>query len=136
LGVTEGIIFVTANDNQTQNSFSETIYNIGANPISNTETNLYQSKKTLSAGELELKYFANQDNYITNLLIYKNNPNRINADLIFNTSQIEQSSIAKNQTFYNHLNHTYRISDTKILNNYIYFGSDLINTVWIVFINQ
>jgi hypothetical protein len=116
-----------ANDNQTQNSFSETIYNIGANPISNTETNLYQSKKTLSAGELELKYFANQDNYITNLLIYKNNPNRINADLIFNNSQIEQASIAKNQTFYNHLNHTYRISDTKILNNYIYFGNDLIN---------
>ncbi|SDV99756.1 carboxypeptidase-like regulatory domain-containing protein [Flavobacterium degerlachei] len=116
-----------ANDNQTQNSFSETIYNIGANPISNTETNLYQSKKTLSAGELELKYFANQDNYITNLLIYKNNPNRINADLIFNTSQIEQASIGKNQTFYNHLNHTYRISDTKILNNYIYFGNDLIN---------
>jgi hypothetical protein len=116
-----------ANDNQTQNSFSETIYNIGTNPISNTETNLYKSKKTLSAGELELKYYANQNNYITNLLIYKNNPNRINADLIFNNSQIAQVSIAKNQTFYNHLNHTYRISDTKILNNYIYFGSDLIN---------
>jgi hypothetical protein len=116
-----------ANDNQTQNSFSETIYTIGSNPISNTETNSYQSKKTLSAGELELKYYMNQDNYITNLLIYKNNPNRINADLIFNNSQIAQASIGKNQTFYNHLNHTYRISDTTILNNYIYLGNDLIN---------
>lgn len=116
-----------ANDNQIQNSFSETIFNIGVNPISNTETNLYQSKKTLSSGELELKYFANQDNYFTNLLIYKNNPNRINADLIFNNSQIDQASKDKNQTFYNHLNHSYRISDTKILNNYVYFGNDIIN---------
>ena len=116
-----------ANDNQTQNSISETIFNIGANPISNTETSHYSSKKKLSSGELELKYFANEDNYLTNLLIYKNNSNRINADLIFNNSQVNQDSKDKNQTFYNHLNHSYRISDTKILNNYIYLGNDIIN---------
>ncbi|WP_035668586.1 carboxypeptidase-like regulatory domain-containing protein [Flavobacterium sp. 83] len=116
-----------ASDNQKQNSLSKTIFNIGANPILNTETNLYQSKKILSSGELELKYFANEDNYLTNLLIYKNNPNSINADLIFNKSQIDQAYKDKKQTFYNHLNHSYRISDTKILNNYIYLGNDLIN---------
>lgn len=116
-----------ANDNQTQISLSETIFNINENTISNTETNLHQSKKTLSSGELELKYFANQDNYFTNLLIYKNDPNSINADLNFNNSQIDQASKDKNQTFYNHLNHSYRISDTEILNNYMYLGNDIYN---------
>ena len=116
-----------ANDKQNQNTVSETIYNIDANPIYNTETNTYRSKKTLSSGELELKYYANEDNYFTNILIYKNNPNKIISDLVYNESQINQSTKDKNETFYNHFNHTYRISENKILNNYIYFGKDNIN---------
>lgn len=113
-----------ANDSQLQNSFSQTQYNIENNPITYTENNNYSSKKTLSSGEFELKYFANDDNYLTNIFIYKNNPNTIHSELLFNQDQINQASKDKNQTFYNHFNHTYRLSDNKVLNNYFYFGKD------------
>lgn len=116
-----------SNDNQLQNSFSQTQYNIENNPITYTENNNYTSKKRLSSGELELKYFVNEDNYLTNILIYKNNPNSINSDLLYNKVSIGQSSSEKNQTLYNHFNHTYRLSNNKILHNYFYFGRDNIN---------
>lgn len=115
------------NDNQTQNSLSETIYNINENPITNTESNNYSGKKTLSSGEIELKYLGNEDNYLTNLFIYKNNPNTINSDLFFNNTKVNQDSKIKNQTFYNHFNHSYSLSNRTILNNYIYFGNDNLN---------
>lgn len=90
------------------------------------QNNLYKNHKTLTSTELELKYFANEKNYITNLFIFKNNPNKLNSNLLFNTDQINQSSSNKNYTFYNHFNHTYQLSDNKVLNNYIYFGNDKI----------
>lgn len=115
-----------ANDNQIQKTFSETIYNVTPTPIYNIETNDYSSKKILSSGELELKYFANDQNYITNLFIYKNNPSNVYSDLIFNDGAIYQSAKIKNQTFYNHFNHSYALSDTKALTNYVYFGKDAV----------
>ena len=116
-----------ANDNQIQNSFAETQYNLGANTIFFTENNNYNSQKTLASGEIELKYLADEDNYLTNIFIYKNNPSNINDDLIFNSDKIIQTSRNKNQTFYNHFNHTYKLSNNKVLSNYIYFGQDNIN---------
>ncbi|WP_395045088.1 carboxypeptidase-like regulatory domain-containing protein [Flavobacterium sp.] len=121
-----GVVYV-ADDNQNQNSFSETKYYIDNNPISFTENNFYKNHKILASTELELKYFANEKNYITNLFIFKNNPNKLNNNLIFNSDQIRQSSKTENYTFYNHFNHTYQLSDNKALNNYIYFGNDKIN---------
>ena len=121
-----GVVYV-ADDNQNQKSFSETKYNIDGNPISFTENNFYNNHKTLSSTELELKYYANEKNYITNLFIFKNNPNNLNNNLIFNSDQINQSSKVENYTFYNHLNHTFKLSESKVLNNYIYFGKDKIN---------
>lgn len=121
-----GVVFV-ADDNQNQNSFSETKYNIDNNPISFTENNFYNNHKTLASIELELKYYANEKNYSTNLFIFKNNPNKLNNNLIFNSDQINQSSKVENYTFYNHFNHTYQLSENKALNNYIYFGNDKIN---------
>lgn len=116
-----------ANDNQVQDSNSQTQYNIENNPVSFTETNKYSAKRTLSSGELELKYFVNEDNYLTNIFIYKNNPNIINSELLFNQDALYQNSNDKNQTFYNHFNHTFRLSDNIVLNNYFYFGKDNID---------
>lgn len=113
-----------ANDNQLQNSFSQIQYNIENNPVSYSETNNYSAKKTLSSGEFELKYFVNEDNYLTNIFIYKNNSNTINSELLYNKDRIDQSSNNKNQTFYNHFNHTYRLAENKVLHNYLYFGKD------------
>lgn len=113
-----------ANDNQLQNSFSQTQYNIENNPVSYSEINNYSAKKTLSSGEFELKYFANEDNYLTNIFIFKNNPNTINSALLYNKDRIDQSSNNRNQTFYNHFNHTYRLAENKVLHNYFYFGKD------------
>lgn len=115
------------NDNQIQNSFSETIYNIDQTPIINSETNHYSGKKTLSSGEIELKYLGNENNYLTNLLIYKNNPTTINSNLLFNNQRIKQDSKNSNTTFYNHFNHSYSLSNRTVLNNYVYFGNDEIN---------
>ena len=115
-----------ANDHQMQDSFSETVFNIQPNPITNTEISNYDGNKTLSSGELELKYYINEKNYLTNIFIYKNNKDKINADLFFNESQVDQYSNDRNETFYNHLNHTYKLSETKVLINYMYFGNDRI----------
>jgi len=113
-----------ADDKQTQNSFSETIYNLENNPISFTENKYYTNHKTLASSEIELKYFANENNYFTNLFIFKNNPSNLIDNLNYNSNQIQQLSKTKNLTFYNHFNHTLSLSSNKILNNYFYFGND------------
>jgi len=115
------------NDNQIQNSLSETIYNVGETPIINNEANAYKSRKSLASGEIELKYLGNENNYLTNLFIYKNNPNTVNSNLLFNNAAINQNSNNKNQTFYNHFNHTYSLTNRTILHNYLYFGNDNLN---------
>ncbi|NML70757.1 carboxypeptidase regulatory-like domain-containing protein [Chryseobacterium sp. RP-3-3] len=128
-----GVIYLTY-DKQKQNSFSETVLNIeNNNPISYTENNFYNNRKTLASAELELKYYPNDKNYITNLFIFKDNPNKTSDDLIFNSENINQSSKSKNSTFYNHFNHTYELSSNKVLNNYFYFGSDRVNEKTTIF---
>ena len=120
-------VFYIANDKQKQNSFSETKYNLDVNSISFTENNFYSSNKTLTSSEFEIKYYPNDKNYINNLFVFKNNPNKTNSDLLFNSYQIHQSSKTENFTFYNHFNHTLQLSEKTALNNYIYFGNDKIN---------
>lgn len=119
-----GVAYLTY-DKQRQNSFSQTVLNIeNNNPISYEEKSFFNNKKILASTELELKYYPNEKNYITNLFIFQNNPNEINNDLIFNSSQLKQFSTSKNFTYYNHFNHTYQITSNKVLNSYFYFGSD------------
>lgn len=113
-----------ANDNQIQNSFAQTQLNIDANPILFTESNNYKSQKTLASGEIELKYYPNLNHYFTNTLIFKNNPNAINDNIVFNNDQLSLASNNKNQTFYNHFNHTYSLTKRSVLSNYVYFGQD------------
>lgn len=120
-------VFYVADDKQNLNSFSRTDYNIDNTPISFTENSAYKNHKTLASAELELKYHADEKNYITNLFIFKDNPNKSNGDLFFNSDYIGQLSRTKNFTFYDHFNHTYQVAEHKVLNNYIYFGNDNIN---------
>ncbi|MEW5675937.1 hypothetical protein ABGT15_06450 [Flavobacterium enshiense] len=120
-----GVVYVV-NDKQKQNSFSLTNYNLDHSQISFTEDNFYKSNKTLSSAELELKWYPNDKNYITNLFVFKDNPNRISNDLLFNTDQINQSLKTENYTFYNHFNHSYQVSANSVLNNYLYLGNDKI----------
>ncbi len=120
-----GVIYV-ANDNQLQNSTALTFYNLENNPVTFVENNLYNDRKLLSSVELELKYSPNDKNYVTNLLIVKSNDENVANDLLFNTENIDQWSVNQNRTLYNHFNHTLQVSDTNILNTYIYFGIDQI----------
>jgi len=117
-------MFFIGNDNQFQNSFATTKYNLGNNPIIFNENNYYLNKKKLSSSETEIKFKANEKNYITNLLIIKNNPSQVFNTLLFNYNQIAQDLNSKNFTFYNHFNYTLRISEKVVLNNYIYLGND------------
>ncbi len=121
-----GVVYV-ANDNLNQKSTSLTKYNLQNNPITFTENNFYTNKKTLASSEIEIKYTPNDKNYITNQFVFKNNPNKTVNNLLFNSDQINQSTNSENYTFYNHFNHTYQVSDNKVLNNYFYIGNDKIS---------
>ncbi len=116
-----------ANDNQYQNSAAITKYNLTNNPISFTEDNFFTNKKTLSSGEIELKYSPNDKNYITNLFIFKDNPNIKTNNLLFNTEALNQNTNSENYTIYNHFNHTFQLSEKIVLNNYFYLGNDNID---------
>ena len=113
-----------ANDNQTQDSFSQTQYNLGDTPIAFSENNSYRSAKTLASVEFEIKYFANAKNYLTNKFVYKTNPSSIFNDLNFNNAKINQSSNFNNQLMYNHFYQTLKIGKKAVLNNYFYIGND------------
>ena len=121
-----GVVYL-ANDEQNQNSSTITKYNLENNPISFTEDNFYDNKKTLASTEIELKYSPNDKNYITNLFIFKNNPNKTANNLLFNTDIINQNSNSENYTIYNHFNHTLQLTEKTVLNNYFYIGNDKIN---------
>lgn len=121
-----GVLYV-ANDKQNQNSSALTNYNLENNPISFTEDNYYSNNKTLTSTELEIKYTPNENNYITNLFIFKNNPNKTANNLLFNKDQINQSLNIENYTFYNHFNHSFQFANNKVLNNYFYVGNDKIS---------
>lgn len=121
-----GIVYL-ANDNQNQNSIAITNYNLENNQISFTENNFYTNKKTLASTEIELKFIPNDKNYITNLFILKNNPNKTANNLLFNTDAINQNTNTENYTIYNHFNHTLQLSEKTVLNNYIYLGNDKIS---------
>ena len=114
-------------DVQNQNSSTITKYNLESNPISFTEDNFYVNRKTLASTEIELKYLPNDKNYITNLLIFKNNPNIIANNLLFNTDRINQNSNSENYTIYNHFNHSLHVTKKTALNNYFYVGNDKVN---------
>ena len=120
-------VFYLANDIQNQNSSAITNYNIENNPISFKETNFYNNKKTLASTEIEMKYSPNDKNYITNLFIYKNNPNKTSNNLLFNSEAINQETILENYSIYNHLKHTIQLNEKIVLNNYFYVGNDKIN---------
>ena len=118
-----GVTYVT-NDNQVQYSYSQSQFNVDTQPITFKEDTNYKSNKTLAGTEIEAKYYPNDRNYITNILIYKNNPSIISSNTFFNTSDINQNTNRKNQTIYNHFNHTFTINKSAAINNYVYFGID------------
>lgn len=121
-----GVVYL-ANDEQNQNSSTITKYNLENNPISFTEDNFYVNKKTQASTEIEIKYSPNDKNYVTNLFIFKNNPNKTANNLLFNTDIINQNSNSENYTIYNHFNHTLQLTEKMVLNNYFYIGNDKIN---------
>lgn len=121
-----GVVYL-AKDDQNQNSSTTTKYNLENNPILYTEDNFYVNKKTLASTEIELKYSPNDKNYITNLFIFKNNPNKTANNLFYNADLINQNSNTENYTIYNHLNHTLQLTKNMVLNNYFYIGNDKIN---------
>lgn len=110
------------NDAQQQNSNSFTSYNIDPNPINISERNAYTNNKTLASTEFELKYLANPKSYFTNYFSYKNNPERVLNNLVFNKNTIDQNLKNRNESFDNHFQNTYSLSNNTVLSNYFYFG--------------
>lgn len=126
-------------DEQIQDSFSTTKYNIEPTPISLTEEKKYNLQNKKIGGEIELKYNVNSKNYITANIIYKNNPKRINDNVLFNSDLVDVASKNKNYTFYNHIYHTFKVGRNKVINNYFYLGKDNLkeqNTIISPFLND
>lgn len=115
------------NDIQNQNSLALTEFNIEPNPIFLSENNKYKNSKTLASTELELKYFATEKSYFTNYFSFQNNPEKILNNVLFNENLIDQNLNNKNQSFYNHLQNTFSLTENTILTNYFYFGDSRIN---------
>ncbi|MVO08887.1 hypothetical protein GOQ30_06875 [Flavobacterium sp. TP390] len=111
-------------DEQIQNSLSSTKYLVEPNPIFTSEQKNYSLQNKKIGSELELKYTANSKNYFTANLIFKNNPQRIKDNILFNEDLVAVNSRNNNYSFYNHLYHTYKIKGNKVLVNYLYFGND------------
>lgn len=111
-------------DEQIQNSLSSTEYLVEPNPIFTSEQKNYSLQNKKIGSELELKYTANSKNYFTANLIFKNNPQRIKDNILFNEDLVAVNSRNNNYSFYNHLYHTYKIKGNKVLVNYLYFGND------------
>lgn len=111
-------------DEQIQNSFNATEYLVAPAPIALTENKNYSLQNKKIGGEIELKYKADSKNYITANIIYKNNPKRIDDNILFNNNLVDVTSNNKNYTFYNHIYHTLKFGRNKIINNYLYLGKD------------
>ncbi|NHN26577.1 carboxypeptidase-like regulatory domain-containing protein [Flavobacterium jejuense] len=111
-------------DEQIQNSLSTTAYLVEPSPIFNSEQKNYALQNKKIGSEIELKYSLNTKNYFTANIIFKNNPRRINDNILFNSDFVDVASKNNNYSFYNHLYHTYKIKGNKVLVNYLYFGTD------------
>lgn len=118
-----GVVYYTY-DKQHQKSNSITSYNTENEIIKFNEDNFFLDHKKLSSSELELKYAPNDKNFITNYFILKSNPNKVANEILFNDTEINQKTNTINQTLYNHFNHTKQLSQSVLLNNYVYLGKD------------
>lgn len=113
-------------DDQNQQFFAQTIFNVDATPIQITErSNTTHIDKT-AFGELELKYTGGTRSYLKNILVYNNKPEHLNNNIIFNDNNILQNLKQNNFSFYNHLNHSYALNRSNIVTNYIYLGKNKI----------
>ena len=111
-------------DEQIQNSLSATEYLVEPNPIFTSEQKNYSIQNKKIGSEVELKYTANSKNYFTANIIFKNNPQRIQDNILFNEDLVAVNARNNNYSFYNHLYHTYKMKGNKVLVNYLYFGND------------
>lgn len=114
-------------DSQDQFFTSETIYNIEQDPISFFENSDIKHHKTIGSGELELKYTGGERSYIKNVMVYQNQPEKFNNDLMFNNRNIDQSLKKTELSFYDHFNYSYVIGKEQVLHNYIYLGQNNIS---------
>lgn len=111
-------------DEQIQNSFNATEYLVEPAPIAVTENKNYSFQNKKIGSEIELKYSLNPKNYFTANIIFKNNPTRINDNILFNNDVVNVASHNNNFSFYNHLYHTFKMDRNKVMVNYLYFGTD------------
>ncbi len=114
-------------DQQNQDIYSETVYNISEDPIRVFENNNVHHTNTIASGELELKYTGGQKSYLKNLLVYKTNPQDFFNEILTNDQEINQKLQKKDFSIYNHFNYSYRLGQNKVLHNYVHFGRNQID---------
>ncbi len=105
---------------------SETVFNLGENPIRYFENNNTTRENLISGGELEIRYSKNKNSFLKNVIVYNNKPGTINNLLLFNNSNIVQNLKKRESSFYNHLNYTYLFEGKNVIHTYIYFGNNKI----------
>ncbi|MGS2727433.1 hypothetical protein ACU8DI_12550 [Psychroserpens sp. BH13MA-6] len=118
-----GTGYVTS-DVEEQLFSSETVFNLGTDPIVFNEQNDFVRNTTLGGGEMELKYAKNSKTYIKNVLVYENRPERTRRHAIFNDQIISENLRQKEFSLANHLEHSYLIGDKTLLHSYLHFGQN------------
>ncbi len=113
-------------DNQNQQFFAKTLFNVNATPIQITEHSNTNHINKIGLGELELKYTGGNRSYLKNIFAYNNQPEHLKNNITFNSSDILQNLKQNQFSFYNHFNHSYALSRNNVLNNYIYLGKNKI----------
>ncbi|MFD2551926.1 carboxypeptidase-like regulatory domain-containing protein [Bizionia sediminis] len=108
-------------DNEDFLSTSETIFNTTNPSITYNESRRIESKNPLVGGNIELKYFIDEQSFIKNTLNFKNTDNLTNQNLLFNDTPINENLKTSQASFFNHLNYTVLINK-KLIHNYFYFG--------------
>jgi hypothetical protein len=112
------------NDIQDQLFFSETILNVGEDAVHFSENSDTRHINSIGAGELELKYTGGERSYLKNVLVYRNQPEEFDNNLLFNNNNISQNLEKSEYSFYNHFNYSYVLGQDNVLHNYVYFGQN------------
>lgn len=109
-------------DKTSQDYQALTEYFTGNSRSSFFETSTYANKNRIASSEIEFKFSPDAKNYFSNTVSYYSNPHEASNSIILSDQGISQNNEITSETFYNHLEHSYLLSKTSGLYNYLYFG--------------
>lgn len=123
--------YITDSQVQVQNTIFN--YFLPNENIVNTEQSSFKKRYVNGFGETEIKYLHSDNSYFTNYTKYSFSPVSVNNSILFNSDFITEDTKLNDTKFYNHFENSYKITNSKILQTYIYTGFNKIFETDILF---